>query len=160
VAVSIRVDDLLTEFGTALVSAQNRILKAAQENPSPLDGLRTAFSLSETDLELKLVFEESGGATEVRPVTVGESRLHELNPGVLSSLRAKILLVPEEEPAAPKRNPEGIRGEVLRRPDVQRLQKIFGALTVKSNFVPSARRWLVDVVEPGGLTLRSLQIDD
>lgn len=159
-ATSIRVEDFLTEFGTALVNAQNRILKAAQENPSPLGGLRTAFSLSETDLDLKLVFEESAGATEIRPITLGESRLQELNPGVLSSLRAKILVVPEEEPAVPTRSPAGIRDEVLRRPDLQRLRAIFGDLTVKSSFVPSVRRWLVDVVEPGGLTLRSLQIQD
>lgn len=155
-----KVEDVLGEFGKALVAAQNRILKEAKENPSPLDGLRTAFTLSETELEMKMIFQEDGGATAIRPVSTGQSRLQDLNPGVVSSLRAKIVLVPEEEAAAPKKDPGQIRDAVLKRPDIQRLRKVFGELTVNASFVAPARRWVVDVVEPGGLTLRSLQIDD
>jgi len=155
-----KVEDVLVGFGEAIVAAQNRILKTAQQNPSPLDDLRTAFSISETELELKLIFDEQGGATGIKPVSAGASRLQDLNPGVLSTLKAKILVVPDDSPAAPKTNPGKIRGDVLKRPDIQRLATAFGDLTVTASFVPSARRWIVDVVEPGGLTLRSLQIDD
>lgn len=59
-AGAFRVEDLLAEFGKAIVSAQNTILKTAQENPAPLEGLRTAFSIGETELEVKLIFEETG----------------------------------------------------------------------------------------------------
>src|SRR5881296_1279179 len=129
-AGGLRVEDLLGEFGKAIVSAQNTILKSAQENPSPLDSLRTAFSISETELEVKLIFEESGGGPAIRPVTAGGTRLQDLGPGVLSTLKAKILAVTDEEPASPVRNPAGIRDEVLKRPDLQRLKTIFGDLTV------------------------------
>jgi hypothetical protein len=98
------------------VSAQNTILKTAQENPAPLEGLRTAFAIGETELEVKLIFEETGGATDIRLVSAGKSRLPDLDPGVLSSLKAKILAVPDEEPTAPKRSPTQIRDEVLVRP--------------------------------------------
>jgi len=155
-----KVEDVLGGFGQAIVAAQSRILKAAQENPSPLDGLRTAFSISETEIELKLIFDEQGGVTAIRPVSAGSSRLQDLDPGVLSTLRAKILVVPDDEPATPKTNPRKIIDDVLKRPDLRRLAAVFGELTVNASFVPSAWRWLVDVVEPGGLKLRSLQIDD
>src|SRR5882672_5801662 len=100
-----KVEDVLVGFGQAIVAAQGRILKTAQENPSPLDGLSTAFSISETELELKLIFDEQGGATAIKPVSAGASRLQDLNPGVLSTLRAKLLVVPGEEAAAPKSTP-------------------------------------------------------
>lgn len=155
-----KVEDVLVGFGEAIVAAQSRILKTAQQNPSPLDGLRTAFSISETELELKLIFDEQGGVTSIKPVSAGASRLQDLDPGVLSTLKAKILVVPDDAPAAPKTNPAKISGDVLKRPDIQRLAAVFGDLTVTTSFVPSARRWIVDVVEPGGLMLRSLQMDD
>ncbi len=155
-----KVEDVLVGFGQAIVAAQSRILKAAQETPSPPDSLRTAFSISETELELKLIFDEQGGATGIKPVSAGASRLQDLDPGVLSTLKAKILVVPDETPAAPKTNPGKISDDVLKRPDIQRLAAVFGDLTVTTSFVPSAQRWIVDVVEPGGLKLRSLQIDD
>jgi hypothetical protein len=155
-----KVEDVLVGFGQAIVAAQSRILKTAQENPSPVDGLRTTFSISETELELKLIFDEQGGATGIKPVSAGASRLQDLNPGVVSTLKAKILVVPDDSPAAPKTDPGKIKGDVLNRPDIKRLTGVFGELTVTTSFVPSAQRWIVDVVEPGGLTLRSLQIDD
>ncbi len=155
-----KVEDVLVGFGQAIVAAQSRILKAAQETPSPLDGLHTAFSISETEVELKLIFEEQGGVTGIKPVSAGASRMQQIDPGVLSTLKAKILVVPDDAPAAPKKNPGRISDEVLKRPDIQRLAAVFGDLTATANFVPSARRWIVDVVEPGGLMLRSLQIDD
>lgn len=156
-----KVEDVLAGFGQAIVTAQNRILKAAQEAPVPLDGLQTTFSISETELELKMIFDEQGGVTGIKPVSTGSSRLQDLDPGVLSTLKAKILIMPDDAaPAAPKTNPGKIRGDVLKRPDIQRLAGVFGDLTVTANFVPSAQRWIVDVVEPGGLLLRSMQIDD
>lgn len=155
-----KVEDVLVGFGEAIVAAQGRILKTAQENPSPLDGSRTAFSIIETELELKLIFDEQGGTTGIKPVSAGASRLQDINPGVLSTLKAKIFVVPDDSPATPKSNPGKIKGDVLNRPDIKRLAAGFGDLTVTTNFVPSAQRWIVDVVEPGGLTLRSLQIDD
>jgi hypothetical protein len=155
-----KVEDVLAGFGQAIVAAQSRILKAAQETPAPPDGLRTTFSISETELELKLIFEEQGGVMAIKPVSAGASRLQDLNPGVLSTLKATILVVPDEAPAAPKTNPGKIRDDIFKRPDIQRLLALFGDLTVTTSFVPSAQRWIVDVIEPGGLMLRSLQIDD
>ena len=112
-----KVEDVLVGFGEAIVAAQSRILKAAQETPSSLDGLGTAFSISETELELKLIFDEQGGVTGIKPVSAGASRMQDLDPGVLSTLKAKILVVPDDAPLAPKRNPGKIRDDVLRRPD-------------------------------------------
>lgn len=159
-AGNVRVEELLGEFGRAIVSAQNQILRAALEKPSPLEGIRTVFSITETELEVKLVFEEDAGATVIRPVTASMSRSQGLEAGVLSTLKAKILVVPDESPKAPNRKPSEIEKEVRQRADLQRLQRVFGSLEVKTEFVPSANRWIVDVVEPGGLTVRSLQIAD
>jgi hypothetical protein len=155
-----KVEDVLVGFGEAIVAAQSRILKSAKEAPSQLDGLQTSFSISETEVELKLVFDEQGGVTAIRPVSSGASRMQDINPGVLSTLKAKILVVPDEVQAATNKTPGKIRDDVLKRPDIRRLAGIFGDLAVTTSFVPSARRWIVDVVEPGGLMLRSLQIDD
>src|SRR4051794_40104041 len=116
-----KVEDVLGGFGQAIVAAQNQILKAAQDNPSPLVGLRTAFSISETEIELKLIFDEQGGGTAIKPVSAGSSRLQDLDPGVLSTLRAKILVVPDDEPVVPKTNPRKISDDVLKRPDIRRL---------------------------------------
>ena len=82
------------------------------------------------------------------------------NAGALSTLKAKILAVPDETPKSPARKPSDIVQEVKQRPDLQRLQRVFGDLDVKADFVPSAGLWLVDVVEPGGLTVRSLRVAD
>ena len=154
------VEELLGEFGRAIVTAQNRILKTALENPSPAEGLRTAFSISETEIEVKLAFEEQGGTMAIRPVTASQSRAQAVNADALSTLKVKILAVPDESPKSPKKKPSDIVKEVLKRPDLQRLQKVFGGLDVQADFVPSAGRWIVDVLEPGGLTVRSLQIAD
>jgi hypothetical protein len=155
-----KVEDVLVGFGEAIVAAQGRILKAAKDAPSQVDGLHTAFSISETEVELKLLFDEQGGVTAIKPVSSGASRMQDMNPGVLSTLKAKILVVPDEAPAATNKTPGKIRDDVLKRPDIQRLAGIFGDLAVTTSFVPSAHRWIVDVVEPAGLVLRSLTIDD
>ncbi len=154
------VKELLGEFGKAIVGAQNQILRAALDQPAPLEGMRTAFSITETELEVKLVFEEDAGTTVVRPVTASMSRSQGFNSGAVSTLKARILVVPDESPKAPTQRPSDIEKEVRQRPDLQRLQRVFGSLEVKTEFVPSANRWIVDVVEPGGLTVRSLQIAD
>src|SRR6266404_5111084 len=125
-----KLDDLLGAFGTAIVSAQSQILQAAKDSPSPMEGLQTAFTISETEIEVRLIFDEQGGATAVKPVSAGASRLQDLNPGVLSTLRAKLLVVPGEEAAAPKSTPGKVGDQVLKRPDVQRLAEIFGDLRV------------------------------
>jgi hypothetical protein len=155
-----RVEEVLGAFGEAVVAAQGQIRRAARERSAPIDGARVTFSITETELELKLVFEETGGPMAIRPVAVGASRLQRLDPGVLSTLRAKLLVVPDEDAPTPRTSSDKIRDDVLKRPDVQRLQRIFEGLTVVANYVPAVQRWLVDIAAPGGLTLRSLQIDD
>jgi hypothetical protein len=159
-AGTLGVDELLAEFGRALVTAQNSIHKAALESPSPATELRTAFSISETEIEVKLAFEEDGGIVAMRPVTATQSRAQGFDAGALSTLRAKILAVPDETPKSPTRKPSDIVRDIKQRPDLQRLQRVFGDLDVKADFVPSAGLWLVDVVEPGGLTVRSLRVAD
>lgn len=159
-ATRMGVEELLAEFGRSIVEAQGQILKASIENPASVDGARTAFAISETEIEVKLVFEESGGVTAIRPVTTTSGRLNELNPGALSTLRAKILAVPDEEPQRPKRKLADIVKDIAARDDLKRLEKILGPLEVKASFVPAQKRWVVDVVEPGGATVRSLQVPD
>ena len=155
-----KVEDVLAGFGAAIVTAQSRIVQAAREAPASLDGLQTAFSISETELELKLVFAEQGGATAITPVSAGAGRMQDIDPGVVSTLRAKILVVPDESPAATRKAPGQVRDEVLKRPDVLRLAKILGDLAVTASYLDPVRGWIVDVVEPGGRLLRRLQIDD
>ena len=156
-----KVEEVLGAFGQAIITAQNQIRRAAHDSSAPIDGARMAFAISETELELKLVFDEAGGVTAIKPVAAGASRLQHLDPGVVSTLRAKILVVPEDEATAAPRTPPGkIRDDVVKRPDIQRLQSIFGELTVVPSFVASVQRWIVDVLAPGGLKLRSFQIDD
>ena len=159
-AGKLRVEEFLSEFGKALVAAQDQILRAALEKPSPIEGMRTAFSISETELEVKFVFEEEAAGTVIRPVTSSMSRSQGLNSGALSTLKARILVVPDESAKTPNRAPSDVEKEIRQRPDLLRLQRVFGNLAVKAEFVPSAGRWIVDVVEPGGLTVRSLQVAD
>ena len=155
----IGIEDLLAGFGRAIVEAQSRILKASIENPTVVEGARTAFAISETELEVKVVFDDASGGA-LRPLTMTSSRLNNLNPGALSTLRAKILAVPDEEPRRPQKSiPEVVKG-IRERADLQRLEAILGPLEVKADYVPASGRWLVDVIEPGGLTLRSLQLPD
>jgi len=159
-AGTLGVDELLAEFGRALVTAQNNIHKAALESPSPAAELRTSFTISETEIEVKLAFDNQKGAVAIRPITATESRAQGFDAGALSTLKAKILAVPDESPKVPTRKPSDIIGEVKKRPDLQRLERVLGTLDVRANFVPSASVWLVDVVEPNGLTVRNLQVAD
>jgi hypothetical protein len=155
----IGLEDLLAGFGRAIVEAQGRILKASIENPTVVEGARTAFAISETELEVKVVFDDKGGGA-LHPLTMTSGRLNDLNPGALSTLRAKILAIPDEEPRRPKKTvPDVVKG-IRERADLKRLEEIFGTLEVRADYIPASSRWVVDVVEPGGLTLRSLQIPD
>ena len=156
-AGEIKAADLLGEFGRAIFDAQNRLNREALErSPGPV-GLPTTLSISETDLEVKLLFEEKATGAVVRPVSRSSA---ELRPEAFSMLRVKIIAVPEEEVRPPSRSPADVREEALARPDVARLKKIFGDLTALATYVPEARRWVVDVAEPGGAILRSLQVSD
>lgn len=156
-AGEIKVEDLLGEFGQAIHSAQLRLNRQNQERPSGAAGLPTTLSISETDLEVKMLFEEKQGGAVVRPV----SRADAGSPAAaFSTLRAKIVAVADEDVPLPRRTPSDIRDEVVKRPDIARLAKIFGELDVKTTFVPGAARWVVDVAEPSGAVLRSIQVDD
>lgn len=157
---TIRVDVLLGEIGRSVLEAQTRINADALERPPGPEGLRTGVAIGETEIDVKIVFEDDGSGVNVRPVAAGAARLAELDPGVLSGIRARLVTVPEEEARPPARSTADVREEVLSRPDISRLQGIFGQLQVESTYVGAARRWIVDVKEPGGAILRSIQIQD
>ena len=157
---AVRVDALLGELGRSMLDAQAKINADALETPPGPEGLRTGVAISETEIEVKMVFEDGGSGANVRPVTAGASRLAELDPGVLSSVRARLVAVPEEEARPPSRPSEEVREEVLGRPDIGRLKEVFGRLQVETTYVGAGRRWIVDVKEPGGAILRSVQVPD
>lgn len=156
----IRIDALLSEFGKSMLEAQAQINAEVLERPVGLEGLQTGIAISETEIDLKMVFDEDSSGVNIRPVSAGETRLADLNPGVLSGLRARLVAVPNEETRPPTRKQSEVRDQVLSRPDITRLQDIFGELQVETTYVGAARRWIVDVKEPKGQTLRRIQIDD
>ncbi len=158
-AEQMNVTTLLGEFGTAILDAQNTLISRAAERVAKSD-LRTLVSIGESEIEVKMLFEEASGATAVKPVSAGKSRLADLPSGAFSTLRARFVTVPDETPRPPVRKPSDIRDEVLGRPDLSRLRKIFGELEVRTTYVSAAERWIVDVAEPGGQILRSLQVPD
>jgi len=156
-AGEIKVEDLLGAVGQAIHSAQLRLNRQSQEQPSGSTGLPTTLSISETDLEVKMLFEESADGPVVRPASRANADTHA---AAFSTLRAKIVAVADEDVRQPQRTPSDVRAEVVNRPDIARLAKIFGNLQVTATFVPNAARWLVDVTEPSGAVLRSIQLED
>ena len=162
-APPIRIEDLLQDVGQSVLSAQAGLDRASLEQPASSGVARTTVAIAETELELKLLFEEDPRLKEgvsIRPVSASMSRESELDPGLLSTLRARIVAVPEEQQRQPQRKPSDIRGEIAKRPDMVRLTRIVGPLDVRTTYIAGAKRWLVDVVEPGGQTVRSFQVDD
>lgn len=157
---TIRVDVLLRGVGQSMLEAQTQLNTAALEQPPGPEGLRTGVAISETEIDVKMVFEDDGSGVNVRPVTAGAARLSELDPGVLSGIRARLVAVADEEARPPSRSPADVRQEVLSSPDIIRLQEIFGELQVETTYVGAVQRWIVDVKEPGGAILRSVQITD
>ncbi|HBY60854.1 MAG TPA: hypothetical protein DEH78_13610, partial [Solibacterales bacterium] len=122
-------------------------------------GLRTAVSISEAEIEVKMLFSDEGSAA-IQPVRAGQSRLNELNPGILSTLRARLVAVPDEELKPPARKPSEIVDSIRKRADIARLATIVGGVEVDPQFIPSANKWLVDVRDSNGKVLRSLQLSD
>jgi hypothetical protein len=157
---AIRVDVLLRGLGRSILEAQTQINGDMLEQPPGPEGLRTGVAIGETEIDVKMVFEDDGSGVNIRPVTAGAARLAELDPGVLSGIRARLVAVPDEEARPPTRSPADVREEVLSRPDISRLQDVFGQLQVETTYVGAAQRWIVDVKEPGGAILRSVQILD
>ncbi|MCP9471555.1 MAG: hypothetical protein NNA30_02320 [Nitrospira sp.] len=156
-AGEMKVEDLLGELGQAIHTAQMRLNKQSQERPPGSAGLPTTLSISETDLEVKILFEEKQGSALVRPVGRASA---DTPSAAFSTLRAKIVAVADEDVRPPQRTPSDVREEIIKRPDIARLAKIFGDLQVTTTFVPEAARWLVDVVEPSGSVLRRIQVED
>jgi hypothetical protein len=157
---TIRVDLLLRGLGQSMLEAQTQLNTAALEQPPGPEGLRTGVAISETEIDVKMVFEDDGSGVNVRPVTAGATRLAELDPGVLSGIRARLVAVADEEARPPTLSPADVREQVLSNPDITRLQDIFGGLKVETTYVGAVQRWIVDVKEPGGAILRSVQIPD
>lgn len=159
----IRIENLLQDVGQSVLSAQAGLDRALLEQPAGSGAARTGVAIAETELEVKLLFEEDPRLKEgvsIRPVSASVSRTTDLDPAMLSTLRARIVAVPEEQPRPPRRKPSDIQAEIAKRPDVSRLSKIVGPLDVRTTYIAGAKRWLVDVVEPGGQTVRSFQVDD
>lgn len=157
---AIGVDALLGKIGTSILDAQAQINANAQERTPGPEGLRTGVAISETEIEVKMVFEDDGSGANVRLMSAGAAQLADLDPGALSSIRARLVAVPDEEPRPPTRGSADVREEVFSRPDIDRLRGVFGRLQVETTYVGAAGRWIVDVKEPGGAILRSIQIPD
>jgi hypothetical protein len=157
---TIRIDVLLSEFGKSMLEAQAQPNAVALEHPPDTEGLQTGVAISETEIDVKMIFEEDDSGVSIRPVSAGVAGIADLDPGVFSSIHARLVAVPDEEVRPPTRKPPDIRAEVFDRPDIQRLKNIFGDLMVETTYVSAAGRWLVDVKEPEGMVLRSIQISD
>jgi hypothetical protein len=157
---AIRVDLLLQGIGQSMLAAQTQLNTDALAQPPGPEGLRTNVAISETEIDVKMVFEDDGSGVNIRPVAAGATQLAELDPGVLSGIRARLVAVADEEARPPTLSANDVREQVLARDDISRLQNIFGGLQVETTYVGSAQRWIVDVKEPGGAILRSIQISD
>ena len=70
---AVRVDALLGEIGRSMLDAQAKINADALETPPGPEGLRTGVAISETEIEVKMVFEDGGSGANVRPVTARTS---------------------------------------------------------------------------------------
>lgn len=155
------LNGLLSEFGQSVLRAQTQINAAALEQSAGLNNLQTGLAVSEIEVDLKMVIEDDGdGAVNILPISGDLDKLGSLNAGTLSSIRARFLTVPDEDVRPPARKPSEVKDEVLAKPDVARLKDIFGDLDLDVSYVSGKNRWLVDVKEPSGTTLRSLQLDD
>lgn len=160
---SIRLDGLLQNVGQSLVDAQVQIDKAVLEQAAGAGGMRTAVAIAETEIEVKMVFDDDpqpASGVVIRPVSSVLSRDSGLKAEAVSTLKAKLVAVPDEQSRPPVKRPSDIRDAVLKSPDLARLARIVGPLDVRTTYVAGARRWLVDVLEPGGQTVRSVQVDD
>lgn len=157
----INLNDLLSEFGKSMVQAQTQIDAATLEQSAGSRNPQTGIAISELEVDVKMVIDgDNANGFNIRPVSGDVTQLEKVNPGVFSSVRARLLAVPDEEVRPPVRQPSKIKEEVLARPDVARLQEIFGKLDVDVAYVGAKSRWLVDVKEPAGTTIRSFQIED
>jgi hypothetical protein len=158
---AVRIEDLLRGFGQAMIDAQAQLDASAKARPVGPEGLRTGVAISESEIDLKAtVATDDKGVARLRPLAAEDELSRTLNPGLVSGVRARFVVVPEEGPPRPQRAAPDIRAEVLGLADIERLRAIFGRLEVKPSYHADGRRWIVDVYEPGGQLLRSLQVAD
>jgi|JFJP01.1.fsa_nt_gi hypothetical protein len=157
----INLNNLLSEFGKSMIQAQTQIDAEALENSNSAKTSQTGIAISEIEFDVKMVIDDDAtGGLNIHPVSGDTTQLEKLNPGVFSSIRARLLAVPDETVRPSIRKPSKIREEVLATPDVVRLQEIFGKLDVDIAYVAAKSRWLVDIKESSGITLRSFQVED
>jgi hypothetical protein len=153
----VKVNELLAGVGKAMQEAQDSIRRQALERAPQGEELPTTFSISEAEIEVRMLPSEDGAG--FYPVA-GETDRRALNPGLLSVFKARLIAVPDEAPPRASRKPGEVKAEVLGRRDLAALEKVFGSLNVKTLYSASAGRWLVDVETPDGQLLRRLQVDD
>jgi hypothetical protein len=161
--MAVRLESLLQSVGQSLLEAQARIDKAALERSAGPAGLRIGVSISETEVDVKMLFGEDATSPEgvlIQPISAALARETRLSEAAVSTLKARLVAVPDEEQRPPVKAPSDVRAEVVGRADVTRLAKILGPLEVRTTYVAGARRWLVDVVEPGGQVVRTIQVED
>ncbi|MCH8338393.1 MAG: hypothetical protein IH858_06065 [Chloroflexi bacterium] len=142
---TVRIDALLRELGKSMLEAQTQINRDVTDRRPGPEGLRIGVTISETEIDVKMVFEDDSSGGAIRLVSAGAARLADLDPGVLSSIRARLLAVPEEEVRPPVRKMADVVDEVFARRDVRRLRNIFGELLAETAYVSAAGRWIVDI---------------
>lgn len=153
---TVSLENLLQEFGKSLLEAQRQI----NQRSSTVEELQTGIAISEIEIDLKMLVDQDINGAALRPVGSEMAQLSGMNTAAFSSLRTKLIAVPEFENAAPIRQANEIRREVLSRSDLMRLEEIFGKLQVETTYISAKKIWLVDVKTPSGQLVRNLQISD
>lgn len=152
----ITMESLFAGAGESVLNAQTRIEAARMDQAAGPDGTRIGVLLSEVDLDVKFVAENSSDGLALRPVGSGD-RIAE---NMVSNVRARLVVAPEEEDQPPQRSASDVKDEILKRPDVLRLKGIFGDVQVRPKYLGGMGKWNVEVREPGGNLLRDLQVAD
>lgn len=155
------LQSLLSGFGESVLQAQTQINTSTLEQSAGGNNLQTNLAVAEIEVDLKMMVEEDeDGKVNIVPISGDVDKVGALNAGALSSIKAKFVTVPDEEVRSPTLKVSEVKAMALEQPRVDRLKDIFGDLQVDVAYVAGKKRWLVDIKEPSGTTLRSIQFDD
>lgn len=146
----------LEEAGKSLWEAQRAL--------SPEQGAFSAgMAISEVNLEIKTAVQPTAkGGFALQPIS-RQALTSGLDAAAISTLRVHYVAVAQEAEgggAPPSKSRSDIIDGVKKRDDVVRLAKILGNLEVEPVYVASSRKWLVNVTDPAGHTVREIVIPD
>jgi len=122
-------------------------------------GITTELAISDAELDVKVAVEsDPRGALRIRPMGTRDVQAGAVQPEALSTVKVKYVAVAGEK--TPRRSPSEVIGEIARREDVQRLERILGSFEYSARFVPERDIWLVSARAPNVGVVREVVLPD